>query len=536
MRVSGLTRAAAAAVAAVAAAPLVWLFVRASAGGGQVLFSVLAEPRTARLAMTTAAVTAATVALAAALAAPLAWLVTRSDLPWRRAVAVAAALPLVIPSYVGAFALVALAGPRGALQSALEPFGVERLPDLVYGPVGAVTVLALFSYPYLYLPLVAGFRALDPALEESARLLGAGKRQRLRTVILPQLARPLAAGCLLVALYALSDFGAVSITRVATLTVSIDNAWRSLLAREEAASLALVLVALAAALVGLEAWLVRGLPRASPRPVRRAPPVALGRWRPWALAFALAVVGAALVAPLAVMVGWTVRGLLAGRPLEIALGAALTSGGLAFAAALTAVAAAWPIAWWSTREDSRSARWVERCAWLGHSLPGFVLALGLVFLAIRWAQPLYQSLWLLVLAYAIRFLPEALGPLRAALARIPEALEEAARALGRRPAEVARSLVFPLARPGALAGAGLVALTTLKELPATLVLRPIGIETLATRVWRSSAEGMWAEAAVPALLLVLLAAPITWVLALRPLLAEAPGEQGRGAETGAGIP
>ena len=517
-------------VAGLALLPLAWLVLRAGEGGGAAIEAALLSPRTWRLTATTAGVTGGALLLAAAFAAPLAWLFARSDLPFRRPLSIAAALPLAIPSYIGAFALVAFAGPRGALQGLLSPFGVERLPGFVYGPGGAVVALALFSYPYLYLPLVAALRSLDPSLEESAALLGAGKLRRLSTVVLPQIARPAAAGGLLVALYALADFGAVSITRTATLTVSIDNAWRSLLARSEAASLALVLVALAGLLVALEAFLVRGLPPAAPRPARPSPRIALGRWKKWALAYVLLVVGAALVLPLLLVAYWALRGLFGGLRLELAAGPGLTSAGLAVAAALLALAAAWPLAWWSARGGGRLSRLAERCAWLGHGLPGIVLALGLVFLAIRFAYPLYQSLFLLVAAYVLRFLPEALGPLRAALSRVPPALEEVARSLGRRPAAVAATVIWPLARPGALAGAGLVALTTLKELPATLILRPIGVETLATRVWRASSEGLWAEAAIPAALLILVAAPITWFLALRPLLGAAAED---GAEAAA---
>lgn len=510
-----LLRGAATFVAIAAALPLVWLVVRASGAGGQDLLALALAPRTRTLLATTAIVTFATLVLASALAIPLAWLVTRTDLPGRRLIAVLAALPLVIPSYIGAFALVALLGPRGAFQNVLEPFGIERLPQIVYGVPGAILVLGLLSYPYLYLPLVGGLSTLDPALEENARLLGAGKHRRLRTILLPQLVRPFASGCLLVALYALSDFGAVSITRVATLTVSIDNAWRSLLERSEAAGLGLILVAFGVVLIALETWLVRGAPAASVRPRRQAPLHALGPTRWWIFSAVVAVLGFALIAPLAAIGWWALRGLSAGIDLELTLAPALTSLGLATAAAVLAVLAAWPVAWWSARVGSPASRLVERAVWIGHALPGLVLALGLVFFAIRLAHPLYQTTLLLVVAYMLRFLPEALGPQRAALARVPARLEEAARALGRSPAAAARTVLVPLALPGVLAGAALVALTTLKELPATLVLRPTGVETLATRIWSAAADGRWAEAAVPALLLVALAAPITWMVSLR---------------------
>lgn len=512
-----LVRGAAILVAAAAALPLVWLLIRASGDGGRKLLAVLLAPRTHALLATTAQVTIGTLVLASSLAIPLAWLVTRTDLPGRRIVAVAAALPLVIPSYVGAFALVALLGPRGALQGVLEPFGVERLPQLVYGVPGAILVLGLLSYPYLYLPLVGGLSTLDPALEENARLLGAGRSRRLRTILLPQLLRPFASGCLLVALYALSDFGAVSITRVATLTVSIDNAWRSLLERTEAASLGLLLVACGAVLIAGETWLVRGAPPAAVRPRCRAPLRPLGKAKWWLFGVVIATLALALVAPVATIGWWAVRGMASGIDLELTLAPTFTSLGLAGAAAGLAVLAAWPVAWWSTRGGSPASRLVERAVWVGHALPGLVLALGLVFFAIRLAHPLYQTTLLLVVAYVLRFLPEALGPQRAALARVPVGLEEAARALGRSPSAAARTVLLPLALPGVLAGAALVALTTLKELPATLVLRPTGVETLATRVWSAAADGRWAEAALPALLLVVLAAPITWLMSRRVL-------------------
>jgi iron(III) transport system permease protein len=149
-----------------------------------------------------------------------------------------------------------------------------------------------------------------------------------------------------------------------------------------------------------------------------------------------------------------------------------------------------------------------------------VIGLAWVFLATRTMQWAYQTLSLLVVAYVVRFLPEALAATRSALSMVPESLEEAARALGRRPISVLRSVTIPLMRPGLLVGAALVFLTAMKELPATLILRPTGFETLATRVWSTASEGIYSEAALPALLLLVLSALPIYRLVIAPVLSD----------------
>jgi iron(III) transport system permease protein len=187
---------------------------------------------------------------------------------------------------------------------------------------------------------------------------------------------------------------------------------------------------------------------------------------------------------------------------------------------VAAVALSIPVAAWAVRTGSRMARLTDRLTSAGYALPGLVVALAFVFFATRLAPWAYQTLGLLVAAYLVRFLPEALAATRAALLAVPPALEEAGRTLGRGQAAVLLTLTLPMVRSGLLAGGGLVFLTTLKELPATLILRPIGFETLATRVWSAAGEGIYSQAAVPAMLLVLVSAPVMYLLVIRPSLAE----------------
>ena len=215
-------------------------------------------------------------AAALAVGVPLAWLVVRTDLPGRRFWGVAASLPLVIPSFIAALALLGALAPRGLLQQALEPLGVDRLPE-IQGYWGALLALTLSTYPYVFLLAAAGLRGADPTAEEAARSLGAGRATVLWRVTLPSLRPSLAAGSLLVALYVLSDFGAVSLMGYSTLTTGIYVRYESLLALEAAAILALVLVGLAAVVVLLASrFRLRGaIYRSTPgagRPARaRAP-------------------------------------------------------------------------------------------------------------------------------------------------------------------------------------------------------------------------------------------------------------------------
>lgn len=518
-------------VAAFAVLPLVYIFLRASQAGMESYLRRVFSATTFELLVNTLLLMAGVVALSLALALPLAWLVSRTDLPGRRLWAVLGALPLVFPSYVAAFALVAVLGPRGYLQGWLAPLGVERLPDFAYGYPGALLALALFSYPYIYLLVVAALERLDPALEESSRALGRGRWESFFRVVLPQLRPALVGGSLLVALYVLSDFGAVSIVRFPTFTLSIYSAYQSLFDRSVAAALATVLVATSLGVLALEAWLLRRSRPLPPRPARPMATLPLGRWRWPALFFTSALAVLTLVLPLGVVTYWGLRGLWLGKSLGHAGQAAVNSLGTSAAAALVTVVLALPVAAWAVRSGGRLPKIVERLASAGFALPGLVIALSLVFFTSRFARPLYQTLAVLVAAYVVRFLPQALAALRGSLLGVSPALEEAGRSLGKSGWKVLGTITVPLVRPGLIAGAALVFLTALKELPATLLLRPIGFETLATRIWSTAAEGIYSEASLPALWLILVSAPPVYALIIRPSLApRASVSDGRSSE------
>ena len=495
------------AVVALLLLPLAYLVVRASEGGA---WGVLARARTVELVWSTLLLVAGVVAASVLVAVPLAWLVTRTDVPLRRIWAVAAALPLVIPSYVAALALLAALGPRGLLADAL---GVDRLPE-IRGYAGALVALTLATYPYVYLLVASALRDADPALEEAARSVGRSPWRTFFRVTLPSVRPALGGGALLVALYVLSDFGVVSLMNYDALTRAIFLHYRSLFDRTPAAVLALVLVALTAAVLALE-WSTRPRGRAfrsGAGSARPHPIVQLGRWRYAAFAYCALVLGTFLALPIGVLLYWLTRGRDARRPVELPWTEAVNSVSASALAALIAVVAALPLAILAVRFTSRWTRLLERAAYASNALPGIVIALALVFFATRYASPLYQTLTLLVAAYVIRFLPQALAAADSALGRISPRLEEAARGLGRRPARAFASITLPVARGGLAAGAALVFLSAMKELPATLLLRPIGFDTLATEIWTQTSIAAYSRAAPSALALIVLSTPLLFLL------------------------
>jgi iron(III) transport system permease protein len=479
---------------------VLYLVVRAAEGGlGELVDRVFRE-RTAEL-LVRSLVLAGSVTLAClVLGTGLAWLAVRTDLPWSRGWVVVAALPLAVPTYVAGFAWLSF------------------FPDLV-GFRGTFLVLTACSYPYVLLPVVGALRRLDPAGEEVARSLGLTSAQAFRRVVLPQLRPALATGGLLVALYALSDFGAPSLMRHDVFTRVIYNSYSSSINRQTAAVLSLVLVAVTVLLVALEGR-TRGRARyakvgqGAVRAVRRS---SLRAWRWPATALCAAVAAVSLGLPASALVYWTAQGTGDSFPLDRLLSAAGTSLSLAALGALATTALAVPVGVLAARRSGRLPRLLEQASYVGHALPGVVIALSMVFLFVQVdaLSPLYQRTPMLVLAYVVLFLPLAVGAVHASAAQSPPALEEVARASGSSPLAVLRRVTLPLALPGVLSGAALVLLTCMKELPATLLVAPPGTATLATRLWTETGVASYSGAAPYAAVLVALSAVPTYLLVVR---------------------
>ncbi|MGI8976456.1 MAG: ABC transporter permease [Thermomicrobiales bacterium] len=496
--------------------PLVYIVMRAAESDTSIWNLILRE-QTGVVLRNSVMLATAVAGAGTLIAVPLAWLTTRTDLPCRRFWTILAGLPLVIPSYVGALAIVAALGPRGMLQGWLEgPFGVERLPD-IYGFTGAWITLTLFTYPYIFMSVRAALKGLDPSLEDASRCLGYGSWRTFYGCVLPQLRPAIASGGLLAALYTISDFGVVTLLRYDVFTRAIYVQYRSSFDRSAAAVLAALLVLVAIGLVVAEGR-VRGnhTYHAIGSSAKRVPrTIALGRWTWPSVTFCGLIALSALGLPIFVLVYWIARGVTGGEGvgrLPELVGNSLTAGGLA---AVATTLAALPVAALAVRHRGWVGQLGARVAYLGYALPGIVIALAFVYFGANHVPTIYQSMLLLVIAYAVRFLPQAVGAQRLSMLQLNPRLEEASRTLGRSAFQTLARVTLPLTRPGVLTGAALVMLTVMKDLPITLILSPIGFDTLATEIWQYTTTGSYGRAAAPALALVLLSAIPSLLLTTR---------------------
>ena len=315
------------------------------------------------------------------------------------------------------------------------------------------------------------------------------------------------------ALYTISDFGAVSLLRYDTFTRAIFTLYEGQIDRRPAATLSVVLMVLALVILLVERRTRGRAAYESRRPQRRRKPRRLGGWgRTVSLLFLGGYTAIALVLPISVLIFWLSRGLAAGQDLNSVLPEATRSVGVSLVAAAAAVVAAFPIAMVTTRRLGRLSGAVESAVWGIYALPHITVGVAVVGFAITWLRPLYQSLLLLVLTYVVMFMAQAMSATQDSLMRASPDLEDASRGLGRGPLTTLFRVTVPLTRPGLLAGSALVFLSVMKELPATLLLRPNGFETLAIRIWSTTGEGFYTRAALASL--VLLAVSVLPLLAV----------------------
>ncbi|MEX0684839.1 MAG: iron ABC transporter permease [Balneolales bacterium] len=426
---------------------------------------------------------------------PLAWITTRTTMSGKKALTLLCVMPLAIPGYVMAYALLGFTGIGGTLD---QLFGIE-LPR-ISGYWGSLLAISLYTFPYLFLNMRSGLLGLDPSLEEVSRSLGYKPHQVFYRVILPQLRPALFAGALIIGLYVLGDFGAVSLMRFETFSYAIYLQYAASYDRVYAAWLALMLFGITLTVLIIEYRLLRGLffSRTGSGNQRLARPVSLGKWKYPSFLYIGIVLMASIILPLLTIFHWIgqIQGPLFGSGLMAALGSSLSASA---PAALLTTTLAVPIAYISVRCPSKVTQALERVSYLGYATPPLALALALIFFTLSASPFLYQTLVLLIIAYTLHFLAEAVGPVRSALYQASPRLEEAARSLGYNRFLAFFKSTFPLMRGGLIAAAAFVFLSAMKELPITFLLAPIGFETLAVNVWSYSAEAMFAQAAPYAL-------------------------------------
>ena len=483
------------AVAALALLPLGYIATYTVDVGWSGIRELVFRPRVAELLWNTGRLVVGTVLVCGVLGVGAAWLVERSSVPLRRLWHVLLVAPLAVPAFVNSYAWISL------------------LPGLdTYG--GALLVVSLSYFPFVYLPVVAAFRGLDPALEETARGLGLSSWAVFRRVQLPQLRVAVLGGSLLVAVHLLAEFGALRMLRYPTFTTAIYDQYRATFNGPGATMLAGVLVLLCLALLLAELRLRgrRGYARTGRGAARPVRPVALRRLTVPSLVGLAGLVGLALVVPVGSLAYWMATGSSTALSLPTLATTTGTTLALAAAAAVVTVVLAVPTGWLAVRARGRVSTLLERSTYLGSSVPGIVVALALVTISLRATPWLYQTVPVLLAAYAILFLPRAIVTVRSAVEQSPPLYDDVAASLGSSAPDRLRRVTLPLLAPGIGAGAALVFLAVVTELTATLLLAPTGTITLATAFWSASSALEYGAAAPYAVIMVLLSAPATVLL------------------------
>jgi iron(III) transport system permease protein len=512
------------AAAALVAAPLVALGVVAARGSENV-WAHLAEHVLAAALGDTLVLLVGVGLLTTAIGTGAAWLVTAHEFPGRRVFDWALLLPLAVPTYIVAYAYLDVLHPVGPVQSLLRAvLGVEsprewRLPD-IRSMAGCIVLLGFVLYPYVYLTTRALFAMQSAGLIHAARTLGAGPGAVFLRVALP-LARPaVALGVSLALLEALNDIGAAEFLGVRTLTVSVYTTWVTRADLPGAAQIALAMLLVVVAVIALERWARRDRRYANdaqhPQPLVRRRLAGLSGLIA-AAACALPVVIGFLV-PAAYLTTETIErirfaGLSPAIPREV-----LNTVAVAGIATVLTVAIALPVVYAVRLGRARTASAWLRVASLGYAVPGTVMAIGLLpivtgieaavdslassVLGVSTGLLLLGSGAAIVYAYCARFMVVAAGSVEAGFGRISPSLDAAARTLGASAGGALRRVHLPLLKPAVTAGGLLVFVDCMKELPATLLLRPLGFETLATHLYGEAVRGTYEDAAIAALLIV----------------------------------
>jgi iron(III) transport system permease protein len=414
-------------------------------------------------------------------------------LPFRRLLIIPAVLPLAIPSYVFTYTWIAL------------------VPEFS-GFFAAGFILSITTLPYVILATLAGLRTVDTSQIEVARSLGLTPMQTFRRVVFPQVKGHISAGALLAALYTISDFGAVSLLNVETLTVTIQNMYRASYDRSAAAVISFVLIAFSTIVVLADEKVKRQTPDSSVVKVYSTKNSLINKaWLRFAVIATIAIYAVnAVVIPFYVLISRFLGNQVAINWGDL-LAASISTISVAALGALISIVMSTPLGIVLSGGSTRIGRIAQRIITVGHGLPGVVVGLAVVSIGSKLGG-LYQTTFLLAFAYALLFLAKSVASMSSSLSRVPSSVKDVASTLGMNQWMVIKKVVAPIAAPGIGLGTVLVFLTAMKELPATLMLRPTGFDTLATQIWSAASINRFNEAAPYALILVLIAALPTFLL------------------------
>jgi iron(III) transport system permease protein len=489
------------------AVPIIYVAVRSFFAGHHRWLRLL-DSRIPKLLWNTLSLAFTVTLFSMVLGVSLAIIIHRYRLPGKKIWKWLLALPLLVPPYVGAVSYIAIFGPRGWLKTFWP-----ASPFRIYSFWGVVFVLTIFCYPYVYLITHSALRKTNKHLEEASRTLGLKSSEIIWKVILPSVRPAIGAGGILVFLYVLSDFGAISILRYQTFTSAIYSQMGSY-DNLSATILSMILICLTLFVLWLES-ISRKRQKfyQTSRSSSPSDPLPLKKWKMPVLLYLGLVFFVSFLLPLSILIYWSSFSVLNGsidKRFWVYFYNSMRVSGLT---ALICMLFALPVVYLKSRNPSPISSILEKLSSSGYAIPGVIVALGIIFLFNRYIPWIYQTYFIICIALVVRYLPQAMQSVSSSLSLVSPNLDEASRNLGYGTLMTLKKVILPLIAPGILAGGALVFVSSMKELPATLLLRPPGFDTLAIRIWVETSESMYYAAAPYALLMISLAMiPLKWML------------------------
>ena len=444
-------------------------------------------------------------------------ILVRFNIPGSKILFTLSVLPLVIPSYIGALTYVSAFSPKGLFVQLFSSLGINEIAG-IDGFFGSWLVLTLFTYPYVLLICSSALRNLDSTVEDAARSLGKNRFNVYTQVVIPRLKKPIIFSGLLVGLYVISDFGAVSLMRYSTLTKAIYSYYEFNINGDPVIFYSSILIVLAL----LISFIQRGSEEARSAKVSGTPKISektnlSPRSKVLIYTFLSLIIFSGLVLPISVLSYWLIRGLSVGNSVRAVFGGVVGSLSVSLLAALFSVVVSTPIIIMVSQYRSKFGNILERIMLALYGLPHISVGVAILFITIKIFPSIYQSFTALIISYLIVFLPQAIGAGQASMEQVKSNYLDASSGLGMSKLKSFYRITLPLIYRGLFAGGALVFLSTMKELPQTLLLRPTGLNTMAIDIWSYASEGLFTQAAFSSFILLAISAIPTYILSTRNL-------------------
>tara|TARA_Y100000768_G_scaffold157879_3_gene117836 strand:+ start:756 stop:2396 length:1641 start_codon:yes stop_codon:yes gene_type:complete len=471
----------------------------------KLFFDFILNTNILRLSFNTISLILLVVIFSVLISLPLAYLNVRSNLPFAKYLTSISVLPIALPSYVMATTQIEIWSKNGWVHNFLKIFFEMKTFPSFYGLIGSVFVLSLITYPYVYIGLAAMFRRFDYQMIDASKTLGDNPFQSFYKIIFPLVRPTIVGGSLLVSLYVLSDFGAVSLLRFNTFTIAIFNRMYNSISNYGVLEISLLAIIFCFIILFIESRSKNEARHFSNSKLSDNKKADLGFWKWILLPLTLLPLIFGFILPISVLIYWIIIGIGEDMGFMDVIQPTINTLMISSVSAIFITLVCIPLLITIKKNVRLLSFFVDKVSYIGLSLPGVIVSMSLVFFCINYFDYIYQTFIVLVLGYFISFLPAALGPIKSSMSQIDPKLEDASLTLGASKIKTYLNVVVKLASPGFIYGGVLVFILCLKELPATLILSPIGFQTLATEIWSNASEAFFIKTALASIVLVFIA-------------------------------